>query len=231
LSFLNVVLIHFCSLLQSSKARLLHSLSSFLSNVAETISFSEEHDAVSARIGASAVLLRREEVLQLHELLFVELQGQTYFLHELSLPDNKQQDEDANDNFSSLNIEIVSQTLRCCLRMLTLVEFFDKSATLSSTRLLDGLLERLCHPIKLSHFLGLRASQDVHCTNHYQMAGVVEITEGLRHSQPEDTRIFPSFDGNSRHPKELVCAILEVLFRDLSSLYYTIANKKRCCSS
>ncbi|CAM6092509.1 unnamed protein product [Calypogeia fissa] len=194
-----------------SKVQLLQSLSIFLSSAARTMSFSTEVNALSAWVGASAVFLGHKEIAQLHELVVRELKDQTYFLSALSWVCNRHSFEGSSEegNFTMvLNLKAVSQTLRCCIRILPLMDCFDKNASLASTKLLDGILQQLCHPTKLFHLLGWKALEE-----GYQTAQGDE--DGTYVENTDEAWMANVIGMDLQHRKELIFAILEVFLDEV----------------
>ncbi|KAG6548181.1 hypothetical protein Mapa_010232 [Marchantia paleacea] len=156
----------------ASKAQLLQSLSAYLSCVASTMSASADDYSLSALVGTLNVRLQNVEVIELHNLLARELKNHTELLagphsssHICSNAEGDRQDEILS---RTLHLEVVSETLRCCIRILPLVDCFDTSVSLRGAALLDSLMQQLCSPARLCETLvrlfkqsGLKEKQEL----------------------------------------------------------------------
>lgn len=92
----------------------------------------EEDVSLAAVVGDKQVLLSYGDLVALHELLFLELSLQVPLFG-------------AESEFPS-NLQVAALTLRCCIRLLPLIELFDTGLRNAMGVALDIVLQKLCSP-------------------------------------------------------------------------------------
>ncbi|KAJ7559986.1 hypothetical protein O6H91_04G110000 [Diphasiastrum complanatum] len=140
----------------ASKQQVLHSLASFLSCVVPILSsatFTADY-AASALIGKTKVFFNRTDVKNLHVLLFRELAEIAQYL----LPDYYCKADICswaviNEIFQS-QIEFICECLRCCIRVIPMIECFDTSISQSASETLDDIFQGICSPTNIFSLLG-----------------------------------------------------------------------------
>ncbi|BBN02306.1 hypothetical protein MPTK1_2g14220 [Marchantia polymorpha subsp. ruderalis] len=220
----------------ASKAQLLQSLSAYLSCVASTMSASADDYSLSALVGTLNVRLQNVEVIELHNLLARELKNHTERLagphsssHICSSAEGDRSDEILT---RTLHLEVVSETLRCCIRILPLVDCFDTSVSLRGAALLDSLMQQLCSPASLCETLvrlfkhgGLREKQEFSTISNWRTAKtrggkngpLANLTQSSDSSSRSDAAGAPDadFQVETQRRMEVFFAILEVYMDEL----------------
>lgn len=135
------------SLLQALKRQVLKTLSVFLSSSAETFSLpspaSSQEISVSAVVGPKSVRIKYDDILDLHDSLFQELAQHipSFFSDCGSFAGNI-------NKFPStyMELKVTALTLRCCIRLLPLIELFDTGLRYTAGVAIDRLLQKLSSP-------------------------------------------------------------------------------------
>jgi hypothetical protein len=132
---------------QEIKADVLRHLCYFLSSSAATFKYpsptSAENVSLYAVVGDTEVYIKYEELVALHDLLFLELARHI----PLFSAENEKFAEGHSAYPSTLQeLKVTALTLRCCIRLLPLIELFDTGLRNAMGVDLDKLLQKLCSP-------------------------------------------------------------------------------------
>jgi len=103
-------------------------------------------------VGDTEVYVSYDELVALHDLLFLELARRIPLFpsENEKTPENKQFAENHSDFPSTLQeLKVAALTLRCCIRLLPLIELFDTGLRNAMGIGLDNLLQKLCSPMEL----------------------------------------------------------------------------------
>lgn len=132
---------------QETKAGVLRQLCYFLSSSAATFKYpsptSAENISLSAVVGDREVYIGYDELVALHDLLFLELAR-----HIPLFPAKNGKIAESHSVFPSnlRELKVTAVTLRCCIRLLPLIELFDTGLRNAMGVSLDNLLHKLCSP-------------------------------------------------------------------------------------
>lgn len=135
--------------MQETKGRILKHLCSFLSSSAATFSCPSspaagDDIAVSAVVDSRRVCIKYDDVLDMQTLLFQDL---SHYVPSLVV-EGDMAGEGRCIVFPStkLELKVTALTLRCCIRLLPLIELFDTGLRNAAGVALDRLLQKLCSP-------------------------------------------------------------------------------------
>lgn len=135
--------------MQETKGRILKHLCCFLSSSAATFSCPSspaagDDIAVSAVVDSRRVCIKYDDVLDMQILLFQDL---SHYVPSLVVEGNME-GEGRCIVFPStkLGLKVTALTLRCCIRLLPLIELFDTGLRNAAGVALDRLLQKLCSP-------------------------------------------------------------------------------------
>ncbi|KAL3678030.1 hypothetical protein R1sor_020986 [Riccia sorocarpa] len=206
-----------------SKAQLLQSLYSYISSVAATMSIMED-SSLGALVGNTTVRLNCAEVIQLHNLLTDELQYHTDFLTKPAFTQSQLERCKFDEIISrNLCLEVITRTLRCCIRILPLVDCFDTSASFRGAGFLVRLMQQLCSPGTLLDILNrslngsrCRGKQEIPPVSSSQpVQGSMKMDDGPDNS--DSLSDGDSFDaaGELQPRMEAFLGILEVFIDEI----------------
>ena len=135
---------------QEITADILRHLCYFLSTSAATFKYpsptSAEDISLSATVGDTEVHIDYDDLVALHDLLFREL---AHHIPLFSADNEKFAGRHSAFPSTLQELKVTALTLRCCIRLMPLIELFDTGLRNATGVGLDDLLQKLCSPREL----------------------------------------------------------------------------------